>query len=332
MLLLLATPAAWLVLNLLLPVAFGSAGDNMPEFSQCVRKCRKSCKSEEIPVYRQHLLWDCKSECAYDCMHEISQALEEYNMVYKFYGHWPYLRIWGLQEPAASIFSLGNMLPHVHNLVYNRQIFLQPGLPLGRHILTYSCVALLAWTASALFHARKIDPFIGFDYGFAFLFISYGLWIVITRLWWEFRREKNQYFKLIFDITFALRVLYQIINILNGNVPFQDHMQLSIGLSILHLVLWLLFCCFSKSPTKLFCLFCQVWFGAASTLELFDFPPYLGIFDAHALWHAATIPLGFLWVHFMVLDSNYWSSIFNNTTSGGESELKEQQNNKKKIS
>jgi hypothetical protein len=29
--------------------------------------------------------------------------------------------------------------------------------------------------------------------------------------------------------------------------------------------------------------------------QIFDFPPYHNLIDAHAVWHAGTIPLGFLW-------------------------------------
>jgi hypothetical protein len=41
-----------------------------------------------------------------------------------------------------------------------------------------------------------------------------------------------------------------------------------------------------------------VWLLLAALLELFDFPPILGIFDAHSLWHAATAPLGIVWYRF----------------------------------
>lgn len=34
--------------------------------------------------------------------------------------------------------------------------------------------------------------------------------------------------------------------------------------------------------------------GAALSLELFDFPPKLHVFDAHALWHFSTAPLPLL--------------------------------------
>ena len=30
-------------------------------------------------------------------------------------------------------------------------------------------------------------------------------------------------------------------------------------------------------------------------LEVFDFPPILWILDAHALWHAGTVPVSILW-------------------------------------
>ena len=50
-----------------------------------------------------------------------------------------------------------------------------------------------------------------------------------------------------------------------------------------------------------------VAFGAAlaSLLEIFDFPPLWGIFDAHALWHAATLPIAYLWWSFIKDDATY---------------------------
>ena len=256
------------------------------------------------------MLWDCDGECKYECMHTVTDWLwDEYNTIFKFYGHWPYKRIWGIQEPAASLFSLGNMIPHVHNLYYNAAAYRRPGIPFGKALMAYSWVALLAWTASTLFHARKIEPFISFDYSFAFLFISFGLWIAIKRLWFEFRSLEDKLLSGIFDIAFGSCVLYQFISVLSGKVSFSNHMDISIALSVCHAVIWLVFCCVAKSPTRLLCLFCQAWFGAASLLELYDFPPYFKIFDAHALWHAATIPLGFFWFQFWIRDSNYWSSL-----------------------
>lgn len=282
----------------------------MFQYKRCVKDCNNHCDKVEISSYMKLLLWDCDSECKYNCMQDISQKLhEQYNVVLKFYGHWPYLRLFGLQEPASVIFSLGNALPHIHNIAYNRKDYLKTGAPFGKYILIYSVVSLLAWFASAFFHARKIEPFIAFDYIFAFLLISYGLWLAIYRFWWELYRNRYYFFFLLFSSIYYAGVLYQILEMLNDRVLFGDHMQLSIGLSIGHAVVWLLFVLISSSPNKSYCVFCQVWFGAASLLELFDFPPYFGYFDAHALWHAATIPLGFFWFRFWLMDCEYVNSL-----------------------
>jgi hypothetical protein len=42
----------------------------------------------------------------------------------------------------------------------------------------------------------------------------------------------------------------------------------------------------------------------ATTLELFDFPPWYRTLDAHALWHLATVPIVPLWYHFLVKDAS----------------------------
>jgi hypothetical protein len=39
------------------------------------------------------------------------------------------------------------------------------------------------------------------------------------------------------------------------------------------------------------------------SLELLDFPPILRVLDAHAAWHAATIPLALAWWDFLVKDA-----------------------------
>jgi Per1-like family len=45
--------------------------------------------------------------------------------------------------------------------------------------------------------------------------------------------------------------------------------------------------------------------NAALLLEVLDFPAIGGLVDAHALWHAATVPLTGLWYSFMVQDVAY---------------------------
>ena len=42
---------------------------------------------------------------------------------------------------------------------------------------------------------------------------------------------------------------------------------------------------------------------AATALELFDFPPWMFIVDAHALWHLSTVPITKFWYDFLVEDA-----------------------------
>ena len=42
---------------------------------------------------------------------------------------------------------------------------------------------------------------------------------------------------------------------------------------------------------------------AATALELFDFPPWGRIIDAHSLWHLATAPIAIFWYDFLVQDA-----------------------------
>jgi hypothetical protein len=42
----------------------------------------------------------------------------------------------------------------------------------------------------------------------------------------------------------------------------------------------------------------------AALMEIFDFPPFFGLFDAHSLWHACTVPLGFFWYQFLRVDAS----------------------------
>ena len=48
--------------------------------------------------------------------------------------------------------------------------------------------------------------------------------------------------------------------------------------------------------------------GLAMLLEIYDFPPYGGYFDAHSIWHFATVPLTILWWSFIRDDAEFRTS------------------------
>ena len=116
--------------------------------------------------------------------------------------------------------------------------------------------------------------------------------------------------------------------IITANVSFAQHMQAAIGLAAMSSVLWSAWALFGYDESngdvllfykliphagtrtlRLRMLILQASFIAAAMLEIFDFPPFAGVFDAHSLWHAATVPLGFQWYSFLIDDGNQYLRI-----------------------
>lgn len=53
------------------------------------------------------LYWKCSDQCKYDCMWETVGVFEERKMpIPQFHGKWPFIRVWGMQEPASVIIIL----------------------------------------------------------------------------------------------------------------------------------------------------------------------------------------------------------------------------------
>jgi len=122
-------------------------------------------------------------------------------------------------------------------------------------------------------------------------------------------------------VLYSALILHRIKLMIQNKVSFDSHMNLAILMSCIHIAIWTLWALYqscqdascnynSKLIKQRTCIIicCQVWFIVASMLEIFDFPPYFGVFDAHSLWHLATPFLGNLWYHFWRLDALIESS------------------------
>lgn len=82
-------------------------------------------------------------------------------------------------------------------------------------------------------------------------------------------------------------------------------MKVCVAMAITQLLIWVVWAGVSRHPSRW-----KVWVvvgggGLAMLLEVYDFPPHQGLVDAHALWHACTIPLSFLWWSFIRDDAEY---------------------------
>ena len=104
------------------------------------------------------LFWSCPEECSYQCMWDTVENSYRKNgyPIQQFHGKWPFIRIFGIQEPASALFSVFNLIPHILML---RRI----GESIPRETKTYfvwlgyCLVSINTWTWSTIFHTRDWD-------------------------------------------------------------------------------------------------------------------------------------------------------------------------------
>jgi hypothetical protein len=289
-----------------------SMGDVDPNFRKCRNYCYyvENCKTQRVDetnwniTLSQLVRWSCEEQCSYSCMTEITKVRISNNRpVLKYFGHWPFERYWGLEEPASVVFSILNFIPHLAYLV---EIFFkssETNTNSDRHYMFtwlqfYALSACNAWFASTLFHSHKTSTTTLYDYMSALVFLTCGLGVCVRRLLGQKASGRLVWTIAISVVSLCgcrLRAMWI------GTVSFDSHMQACIALVIVTTCFWTLWIFLSgdSSPQSRrhrgLCLLCQVWLLLASALEVFDFPPFWRTFDAHSLWHAATVPLGFLW-------------------------------------
>ncbi|CAN6830590.1 unnamed protein product [Brassica oleracea] len=76
-----------------------------------------------------------------------------------------------------------------------------------------------------------------------------------------------------------------------------------VAMGVAQLFLWARWAAVSRHPSNWKMWVVVIASGLAMLLEIYwyqyDFPPYGGYFDAHSIWHLATVPLTILWWSFI---------------------------------
>ncbi|KAJ7119372.1 hypothetical protein O6H91_12G037000 [Diphasiastrum complanatum] len=333
------TMFAWFLLPLILAsFANASPGDRDPLYSSCVEHCARtgcvgrSCFSvcnvpingggalgvdgEEVlkkPLDLGLFSWDCTRECRYQCMlHREAERQSHGLEPVKYHGKWPFDRILGLQEPASVVFSLLNLLAHILGVV-SFLVLLYHKLPLRQHgkgvpyyeyaglWTIYALFAINSWFWSAIFHARDMNVTERLDYCSAVALIGLSLILAIIRTG-NLRVEAARVMASAPIIAFiSTHILY-----LNFyEFDYGLNMKVCIVMGVLQLLLWSLWAAYTQHPARLKLWIVVLGGALAMLLEVYDFPPYKGIFDAHSIWHAVTVPLTYLWWSFIRDDALY---------------------------
>ncbi|THV06924.1 Per1-like protein [Dendrothele bispora CBS 962.96] len=313
-------------------LALSSAGDRSQEFKDCVSYCNSTqCHQPQLlPLSLRLTRWTCTDNCKYTCMHQLTtKTIESGTKIVQYYGKWPFWRFAGMQEPASVAFSLLNLWAHWRGASKIRRE-ISSANPLRSYYLWWSFASINTWVWSAIFHTRDTPTTEKLDYFSAALTILLALYFTVIRLFHlytpprlslatERSSQKTATLKLwttLCAIAFICHISYLTL------LPRFDYFynvvfNLIIGLT--HNALWLVYSLpaslplirrFPNRPKTYRPRFVGkaailVFFTTAATgLELFDFPPFGRMIDAHALWHLSTAPIAVYWYRFLVEDAS----------------------------
>lgn len=85
-------------------------------------------------------------------------------------------------------------------------------------------------------------------------------------------------------------------------------MKVCVVMAVAQLLIWAVWAGITRHPSRWKLWLVVVGGGLAMLLEIYDFPPYEGFLDAHAVWHATTIPLTYIWWSFIRDDAEFLTS------------------------
>ncbi|KAK7423347.1 hypothetical protein QQX98_001138 [Neonectria punicea] len=293
--------------------AHGSVGDRLPEFRECLQVCNtENCgpgsKHTPIPFLHRLLLWTCSSECQYACEHIVTgQRMNAGLSVVQFYGKWPFYRFLGMQEPFSVLFSLGNLWAHWEGLKKVRAK-IPVSYSLRPFYVWLACVNIVSWVASSVFHTRDFRFTEELDYFAAGANVLYGMYYTPIRI---FRLDRNtprrrsalRAWTLLCIVLYLSHISY--LKFVRWNYTYNMAANVVVGIIQHSLWTWFSFDKYRRSR--------RVWAAwpgmvvacivVAMSMELLDFPPWLGCVDAHSLWHLFTIGPTVVWYNFLVKDS-----------------------------
>ncbi|GMH45121.1 hypothetical protein BSKO_13078 [Bryopsis sp. KO-2023] len=319
----------------------GSPGDRSSHYRRCVLRCSQSgcariwlsetsknstgvgksfdvCEfpqacpqftSTPVPAELALTRWSCEDDCRYHCM----MAMEEFRKKtshgpVKYHGKWPFKRVYGTQEIFSSMLSVLNFLAHVHNAIALRSKISitrkqkKVIYPYSRLWWAYVATHLNAWFWSTMFHARDVGGTEKADYFSASWTVFVGLYVALARC--GELRSVAKWMVLITLMAFYLRLVYYL-NIIHFDYGY--NMAVCIVLGIAQGLIWIGWAWRTRHPSRRTVWLFFLGLYGSMLAEVFDFPPFGLLVDAHAVWHAATIPLTYVWYKFIFDDIRWWS-------------------------
>ncbi|KIM30311.1 hypothetical protein M408DRAFT_66610 [Serendipita vermifera MAFF 305830] len=308
--------------------ARASSGDRDDAFQHCLSKrIRETCQQPvPLPLTLRLTRWTCEDDCKYQCAHIMTDnAMKEGRRPEQFYGKWAFWRFMGIQEPASVIFSLMNFGAHIRGgKALRRRI--RKEHPMRGYYLGFTLASLNLWIWSTVFHTRDRPWTEKLDYFSAGLAVVYSLFYSVIRLYHLYIKPRSlihgssSRHRLLFPWATFCTLLYLAHVAYLSLLPRFDYgwnMKANITVALIHNFIWMSYSLpsppfrrFRSVPNSyrptyiLQPAFVSVAITLAAGLEIFDFPPWWRVIDAHSLWHLATVPLIGAWYRFLIDDSS----------------------------
>uniref|UniRef100_A0A0D3E863 Post-GPI attachment to proteins factor 3 n=1 Tax=Brassica oleracea var. oleracea TaxID=109376 RepID=A0A0D3E863_BRAOL len=86
------------------------------------------------------------------------------------------------------------------------------------------------------------------------------------------------------------------------------NMIVCVAMGVAQLFLWARWAAVSRHPSNWKLWVAVIASGLAMLLDIYNFPLYGGYFEAHSIWHLATVPLTILWWSFIRDDAEFKTS------------------------
>ncbi|KAE9556744.1 hypothetical protein FO519_000150 [Halicephalobus sp. NKZ332] len=176
--------------------------------------------------------------------------------------------------------------------------------------INYSIIGSVVWICSISFHSRDFWLTEYLDYFAACGLICYAFFAALsfTVPWFQKSTKGHKLWKTI-GAGILFFYLYHVISLLM-NFDYGHNMKYCIAISVTTAFIYISWAAkemaSGRTRKSLFILLLTIAVGLGSAgFEVLDFPPIFWVFDAHSLFHAATIPTPFLLAKFAVDESRY---------------------------
>ncbi|XP_038635483.1 post-GPI attachment to proteins factor 3 isoform X3 [Scyliorhinus canicula] len=211
---------------------------------------------------------------------------------------------------GAALRAFGKMQPlHMLATVALLPISLLPGACLSCCLHTewtgqlcyVEQVTLNAWVWSTVFHTRDTLLTEKMDYFCASSVVLYSIYLCCVRTLGLTRPWTASLFGALLIVLFGCHVWY----LTYVHFDYGYNMAANILIGLINILWWLCWCLWNRArlPYVWKCMIVVGLLNGLALLELLDFPPWLWVFDAHAVWHFSTIPVPFLFYSFLIDDS-----------------------------